>query len=387
MILEKVNNNLTEVTSIMNKWYDELDKDGSRFNIFSILKVSSNEVRLHSNFIAELLNHKGTHSFRNEFCKLFISQLIPFEKNNIVANFNFENYNVEVEKSTGLINQNYTSGGRIDILITDKQKRRIIIENKIFASDQHNQLLRYYNFDKRGILLYLTLNGNEPNKWSTNNELENNKDFHCISYKSFISNWLEKCIVLSKNKPKVSETISQYLQIIKNYTNQNIQFKMRNEIVNLIANNKEFYNSIDEITNSYNIFRQSVNEKFWREIRTKKPNQIILTTEKGIEIKFDIEEDGDGFYFGFYLEQNGKSIKGTSESVTDLAKSFKEISSKFITNDNYVGWTYSNAFRKFWWLDKERIFELNDEQEMNEFTDTIVNEINEYINEIKKRVK
>ena len=387
MNLEIVKNSLIEVISIINKWDDELDKDGSRFNIFSILNVSSNEVRLHSNFIAELLNHKGTHSFRNAFCKLFISQLLPFEKNNIVANFNFDNYNVEVEKSTGLINQNYTSGGRIDILITDNQKRRIIIENKIFASDQQNQLLRYYNFDKQGILLYLTLNGNEPNDWSTNNEIENNKDFHCISYNSFISNWLEKCIVLSKDKPKVSETISQYLHIIKNYTNQNIQIKMTNEIVNLIANNKEFYNSIDEITNSYHIFRQSVNEKFWREIRTKKPNQTILTTEKGIEIKFDIEEDGDGFYFGFYLEQNGESINGTSESVIDIANTFKEISSTFITNANYVGWTYSNAFRKFWWIDKERIFELNDETEMNEFTDQIVNEIDEYINEIKKRVK
>lgn len=115
------------------------------------------------------------------------------------------------------------------------------------------------------------------------NEIQNNKDFHCISYKDFITNWLEKCIVVSKDKPKVSETISQYLHVIKNYTNQNIQNKMTNEIVNLIANNKEFYNSIDEITNSYHIFRQSVNDKFWREIRNKKRNQTILTTEKGIE--------------------------------------------------------------------------------------------------------
>jgi len=387
MNIEIVENSLNEVMKTIKKWDDELDKDGSRFNIFSILNVSSNEVRLHSNFIAELLNHKGTHSFKNEFCKLFISQLLPFEKNNIVSNFNFDNYNVEVEKSTGLINQNYTSGGRIDLLITDNQKKRIIIENKIFAGDQHNQLLRYYNFDKEGILLYLTLNGNEPSNWSTNNEIENNKDFHCISYKSFILHWLEKCIVLSKDKPKVSETISQYLHLIKNYTNQNIQMKMTNEIVNLIANNKEFYNSIEEIINSYHVFRQSVKEKFWQEIKTKKPNQTILTTEKGIEIKFDIEEDVDGFYFGFYLEQNGESIEGTSESVIGIANIFKEISSAFITNNNYVGWTYSNAFRKFWLLDKERIFDLNDNNKMNDFTNQIVNEIDEYINEIKKRIK
>ena len=387
MNLELLKRSVNDINTIIKKHEDAIDKDGSRFNIFSILNVSSSEVRLHSNFIAELLNYKGTHSFKNDFCRLFFDQLLPFNKNNIVSNFNFENYIVEVEKSTGLINQNYTSGGRIDIVITDNQKRRIIIENKIFASDQQNQLLRYYNFDKQAILIYLTLNGTEPNEWSTNREIQNKKDFHCISYQSFISQWLENCIELSKSKPKVSETISQYLQVIKNYTNQNNKNEMTNEIINLISENKEFYNSINEIINSYHTFRQGVNQKFWEQIRLKKPNQTILTTENGIDIKFDIEEDGDGFYFGFYLERNGERIKGTSESVLDLAKTFNEISATFITNDNYIGWTYSNAFRKFWWLDKEKIFELNNETEMTEFTDQIVIEFDEYINEIKKRVK
>jgi len=387
MNIEITKNNLLEIVSIIKKYEDEMDKDGSRFNIFSILNVSSNEVRLHSNFIAELLNSKGTHSYKNEFCKLFFTQLLPFEKNQIVENFNFENYNVEVEKSTGLINQNYTIGGRIDIVITDNQKRRIIIENKIFAGDQQNQLLRYYNFDKQAILLYLTLNGNEPNEWSTNYEIQNGINFYCISYQNFISNWLEKCIDLSKNKPKVSETILQYLHVIKNYTNQNNKNKMTNEIINLIANNKDFYNSIEEITHSYNTLRQNVNEKFWIQLRAKKPTQVILTTQNGIDIKFDIEEDGDGFYFGFFLEKNGTRIQGTNENVIELAKTFKEISSTFVTNESYIGWTYSTMFRKFWWLDKEKIFELNNDKEMEEFTDQIVNEIEEYISEIKKRVK
>ena len=120
---------------------------------------------------------------------------------------------------------------------TRKQKRRIIIENKIFAGDQQNQLLRYYNFDKQGILLYLTLNGNEPSEWSTNNEIQNNKDFHCISYKVFITNWLEKCIVLSKDKPKVSETIFQYLHIIKSLTNQPETMEHSIEVRNAILKN------------------------------------------------------------------------------------------------------------------------------------------------------
>jgi hypothetical protein len=387
MNAENLQNNLSQVVAILKKYEDEMDRDGSRFNIFTILNVSSNEVRLHSNFIAELLNDKGTHSFKNAFCKLFFTQLLKYEKNNIVLQFNFEKYEVEVEKSTGLINQEYTIGGRIDIVITDNYKRRIIIENKIFANDQQNQLLRYFNFDKKAILLYLTLNGSEPNEWSTNGEIQNNQDYFCISYKNFISNWLEKCIELSKEKPKVSETISQYLHVIKNYTNQNHKNIMTDEIIKLISENKDFYNSIEEITQSYNTFRQRVNEIFWTQIRTKKPTQTIFITENEIEIKFDIDEDSDGFYFGFFLEKNGERIKGTSETVLNLATTFKEISETFITNDNYIAWTYSNAFRKFWWLDKERIFELYNEEEMNEFTDQIVNEIDQYIIEIKKRIK
>jgi len=387
MNIEKIKETLNGVTTIIKNHENDLDKDGSRFNIFSILGVSSFEVRLHSNFIAELLDSKGSHGYKNEFCKLFISQLIPFEKNEIIAKFNFENYKIEIEKSTGIINQDYTNGGRIDIVITDNQKRRIIIENKIFASDQQNQLLRYFNFDKKAILLYLTLEGNEPSSWSTNNQIQNDIDFHCISYKSFISRWLENCINLSKDKPNVSETIKQYLQIIKNYTDQNQFKKMTTDIINLISQNKDFYNAIDDITQSYHTFRQNVNDKFWRQIRLKKPNQTICTTESGINVKFEIAEDGDGFYYGFYLEKDENNIKGTDENVYSLATIFKEVSPTFVTNDNYIGWTYSNIFRKFWWIDKETIFELNNEAEMNNFTDQIVNEIDQYISELKNRIK
>jgi len=387
MNVETIKESLQKVVSIVKMHEEEMDKDGSRFNIFSILNLSSNEVRLHSNFIAELLNRKGTHSYNNQFCRYFITELLQFDKINIISNFNFDNYIVEVEKSTGLINQDYTSGGRIDIVITDNLKNRIIIENKIFAGDQENQLLRYYNFDKSALLLYLTLKGSLPSQWSTNGEIQNNKDFHCISYKDFISRWLEKCIELSKDKPKVKETISQYLHIIKNYTEQNENKKMTNEIAKLIAENKELYNSIDEINQSYHLFRQSVNENFWKVIREKSSSKTICKTENGIEIKFDIEEDGEGFYFGFFLERDGNKIEGTSENVTHLATIFKEISATFITNHNYIGWTFSNVFRRFWWLDKEKIFDLNNDTEMNNFTDQIINELDQYINEINKRIK
>ena len=66
---------LENVSEIINKAEQELDKDGSRFNIFSILSLSSSEVRLHSKLIAELLNPKGTHAFKSDFLELFLGSL------------------------------------------------------------------------------------------------------------------------------------------------------------------------------------------------------------------------------------------------------------------------------------------------------------------------
>ncbi len=45
----------------------EMESNSSRFNIFSILRDSSDEVNLHSKFIYELLNPLGSHGMRDSF--------------------------------------------------------------------------------------------------------------------------------------------------------------------------------------------------------------------------------------------------------------------------------------------------------------------------------
>ena len=93
----------------------------------------------------------------------------------------------------------------------------IIIENKIYAIDQYHQLLRYNNYGKQRFpkgfkLIYLTLDGHEASKDSLG---DNEIDYHCISYKGHILNWLSKCVMLAYDKPLVRETISQYITLIK----------------------------------------------------------------------------------------------------------------------------------------------------------------------------
>jgi len=74
-------------------------------------------------------------------------------------NFKIEKANIFTEYST--------NEGRMDILIKDNNNHAIIIENKIYADDQWEQLKRYKTFAQKEYgernyqILYLTLWGNE----------------------------------------------------------------------------------------------------------------------------------------------------------------------------------------------------------------------------------
>ena len=193
---------------------------------------------------------------------------------------------------------------------------------------------------------------------------------------------MSECIEASKSKPKVSETISHYVQTIYNYTHQN---KMTKNLIELLANNKDFYNSIDELNRAYNVFRNNINEKFWDKLKQIRPNDwTICKIENNIEVKYLIKEDNEGFFYGFYIEQNGKRIQESNDTYIKLADILKGISPTFNKNQIYIGWTFSNIIvRKFFSFNKERIFELNNETEMDKLVHQIVGELDRYIDEIK----
>lgn len=175
---------LLEQVNTLNNHYKKINYlTGENFNIFRILKLESSEVRLHSAFLAELLNPQGNHGQKDIFLKLFVD-LFCFKKNLIVT----ESCRVEIEKHITSINQDFTEGGRIDIVITDKNGHQILIENKIYAPDQKNQLLRYHYYAPKADLLYITLDGKEPDK-NSYNSLINEEHFKCFSYKTDILKW------------------------------------------------------------------------------------------------------------------------------------------------------------------------------------------------------
>lgn len=378
--------NFQKVVAIRHSYNQIIQDEGSGFNIFSILGLSAQEVRLHSTFIAELLSANGSHSFGNSFCKLFLQELTTLYEGDILKNFNLENYSVEVEKFIGKISDDYLEGGRIDIILCDDDNRRIVIENKIYAVDQENQLLRYHKFDPKAMLIYLTLYGESPSDWSTGNLLSKNQHYHCVSYKYFIKNWLRECIAISDAQPKVKNTIEQYLNIIENYTEQSYLHKMSEEIIKLLSDNMEFYNSVDDISKAYYILRERVHAKFKQQIEAKKPNELLTTTRDGYEIKYLIDEDREGFFYGFYVEKDGNHISGSNPEIFFIFQMLKELNPGFNNNDYYIGWIFSRYFRHFLSQDKKLIFDLNDDSKMNDFTDQIITEVEYYNNILKERL-
>jgi hypothetical protein len=205
-LLNKINTIISEEKTIQ----EEKRKRGENFNIFDILKLSKNECRLHSAFLTELLNPNGSHGLKDVFLKLFLQYIVPDSK------LKTETAVVKIEYNIGTINEDKTDGGRIDILITDNQNQAIIIENKIDASDQENQLLRYNNYATKNytnvVLLYLTKNGKEASDKSTKGEPFK---YSPISYQKDILQWLNCCVEKSACFPLIRETIKQYIINLK----------------------------------------------------------------------------------------------------------------------------------------------------------------------------
>lgn len=243
-LLQKVNRLIHEERILRR----EKERRGENYNVFEVMNAQQDEVHTHSAIIASLLNPKSNHGCKGAFLQLFVNNLvesIPEVANPIALDTDFDKCHVDVERYIGRISSDYETGGRIDIIVeSEKRDKAIIIENKIYAEDQEKQLYRYRNYAitkyKNFIILYLSLDGHNPNKTSTTGKMfsmsNENKDFYCISYESFIRDWLVRCKEKAVSFPIVRETITQYYNLISKLTNQVMENSTREKLIDLLAN-------------------------------------------------------------------------------------------------------------------------------------------------------
>lgn len=209
---------------------DEQKKQGlNDYNIFTTLLNVGDEVRLHSRFLYSLLNPKGMHYQGPFFLENFLKQLrLPQD-----FILDFESVNI------------FREDDNIDLYITDGI-HNIIIENKIYAGDQKEQIERYIkgiykrNPEVTGdkiLVVYLSLDRDKPSDYglgtyrvngdwliSTNDKnIQSKVHYRSLNYHDNKSNYsIERMIALSieklhknDNNQNIIITLKQYIEVIK----------------------------------------------------------------------------------------------------------------------------------------------------------------------------
>ena len=224
---ERLQSLLNDINVILQKEKvrkEESRKRGERFNMFELLGVAHYEVT-HSKIIACFLDPKASHGQGDLFLKLFLNIIDDKTGLNTTKAEVFTEYDIK-EK------------GRIDIFIKDHLGNGIIIENKVYASDQDEQLIRYNIFADSTLtnkaIYYLTLYGNDASENSSKGVAYNR-----ISYTEHIVNWLQSCIHHSATMPLIRESLVQYLNHIKQLTNQDMDTINKEALLKAMVANPE----------------------------------------------------------------------------------------------------------------------------------------------------
>lgn len=397
-----------ENLSLISRKYKIINSTKETFNIFSILRNEYDEVNLHSKFITELLKDKN-HG------RKFIELLLPIIG---VEKINYKRVNIFSEYSV-------KDNGRIDIILKfflEDNKKVIVIENKIYADDQYQQLKRYYDsmlmegYKSEEIeLVYLTLAGAEPSEDSIKGlPAAVRENMRIISYKDDIITWIEDCIKEVAQVPIIRETLVQYESLLKKITGKGERI-MTEEMKNMILSNKDYLDMVYKLTDVLVKIKQELQLKFWEKLEEKLNNSLNLQLEKRLEYpnhhysenlieKFytnsrnnrfyglmyfikDLENRGklylrievsDNLYFGFRIINN-KGNSTTNKKDDYLEKELLDL--KFSRTDWWLGWKYfcsselQNQFINFKELDSNLANVLRDNKKLERLTSEIEEEI------------
>jgi hypothetical protein len=310
---------------------------GENFNLFNILRVESAENNTHSNFIAELLNPKGSHDLGIIPLQLFLEILdLPIQND-------LSRVKVFTEYHLGTINNKTATGGRIDILLQFPDGSTISVENKIYANDQYQQIKRYCNYNvPNNKVYYLSLTGKEPSVESKG-DLKCGSDYFILSYRQHILEWLQNCLKEAANQPVLRESIKQYITLIKKLTNtleKNQQTKLRELMF-------DYFEEAEYISSNYTRAVYETKDQFRKAIK-----EVLIQELDQDLLKVSTDCDVDKKYSQVWIDSMG--IKDPQ-----LRIGIEPFSGK----GHHDGHLYIGIFDR---KGEESEFHLNDE---NNFTD------------------
>ena len=176
--------------------------------MFRVLCVERAEVRTHSAFLAELLDPAATHGQRHLFLRVLLERCRALGGD--ASRFPEP---ADVESASWMVTrERLVQGGKLDIVVESPRLRFLmVIENKIGASDQPEQLPRYHAWLQRQeadcrVLVYLTPDGRESPSAGGLKYLR-------LSYTEDVTACLRSALPAIE-APRVRDSVRQYLEIV-----------------------------------------------------------------------------------------------------------------------------------------------------------------------------
>ncbi|WP_010249778.1 PD-(D/E)XK nuclease family protein [Myroides injenensis] len=245
----------------------------NQFNIFRVMFKLHDEKYLHSRFISFLLDPNGSHGQGTIFLALFLEVMG-------ISDYSLEDVTVNPNE------QNRGEIHNIDILINNKYKQAIIIENKVFAKDQTKleeediylkyQLPRYYHKmaldsanDKLKVvsIIYLTIDGKDPEFLEQFPEdvkgLLNKKD-----HLSDIAKWLDLCLNSLSEESDFKRSIEHYKQARFEFLNDvKLALSLKDRTVNYYEEAKAFWKAeYKDIDSKYHVLKDQFKHVKWHTV-------------------------------------------------------------------------------------------------------------------------
>jgi hypothetical protein len=210
---------LAQAEPILGKQREQDRRLPPNFNIFQVLGHAYREVSTHSALLAHLLDPAASHAQQARFLSIFL-QIVQGaasrqgKERRVPSPQNPWDWRCRPEAPLpdGL--------GRVDILLRGPDLL-IIIENKIFAGDQKNQLQDYWRFASqearayhlRPIVIYLTPDGRRP-AHSTREAPKLEDNLILMSYHEDIYQFIIRSLD-ALDATSVAEILRQYATLVK----------------------------------------------------------------------------------------------------------------------------------------------------------------------------
>jgi hypothetical protein len=267
-----------------------------RFNIFRLLGVAHLEDQTHSPFLADLLNPRGTHGQGHLFLTTFLQYCAqkwprrPFQ----LSEEEIQTGSWHIQREVG-ISLASGQGGFMDIVLLNSNLRCVIvIENKIYAGEQWEQLQRYRqwlevtypNCDQA--LIFLTPRGRKA---------ESGRALS-LSYRKDIVTWLE-AVLPHVQASNIQTIIKQYVAIIAateapvRQSNPFLQLMLEPDNLPLIR----------AITKQFEAFCVEAHRHFWREFgRALQARFVDSPYTVNWDLRLVEQKHVNNYWHGCYLQ-------------------------------------------------------------------------------------